>query len=169
MQYTLSYWVDDSLITIGVQALSPEEAETKMKRAISKIFRNFPIGQLFSYGDWNNAPNITNTPPNWIPAGPNPDGNVFIVPSVWTPANGANAVGPVVPQTGLLTTTEALPDQYVYTVAGTAQLQADGSYNISNVSSGSGLLPAGYTAQNGTFTLSVTNTQGGEVDIGNNP
>src|SRR5947209_5010113 len=48
MYFTLTYLIDGVQISLSVDTLTAEEAERRMKRCISKMLKDFPVGQLFT-------------------------------------------------------------------------------------------------------------------------
>lgn len=68
MRFTLNYCIDDVLVTLSVDADTPEQGELKMKKCVAKMLRRFPVGllfQTFSNLGWQEG-QITTTPnPDW--------------------------------------------------------------------------------------------------------
>jgi hypothetical protein len=127
MRFVLKYFIDAVSVELAVDATTPEQGETMLKRCVSKLLKNFPVGLLFAeLGPAMNQPFLGG---QWDPSNagsmltPNP------LPAEWQGWNGNNSaplMGHIVPNDssyvitvgGSLCLTMTAPTQYR-----TAQLQ----------------------------------------------
>jgi hypothetical protein len=127
MRFVLKYFIDNVSVELAVDATTPEQGETMLKRCVSKLLKNFPVGLLFA--ELGPAMGQAVLGGQWYPAN---DGSMLTpnpLPVEWNGNNSAPLMGHIVPN----------DSSYVITVGGSLLLNNDGSYTIHDSSASAGL------------------------------